>query len=260
MFYEFHYWNIEKIINDFIEEYHLKNLGFEIKWAIGQNYIRKGIMAYRDSTKTIYFNPDRINQAYRNYPFFTPKEFIILAFIHELGHHIHWVKERDYLLTLIEQEKEANKRIKEVRYLFEKGAWNYGNEYVPTDLKSKFDLLNEINLQLYVEENEKNGISLTKQLEYLTSLETVKSIPLTKASLNKIIKWKKNGAIDKRKNEVIEEILDKINSDTSKFIERFYNDLIIHVIKDDEELRIVIQDMFDYKVKTVYKLTQPAYK
>ncbi|MGM0836065.1 MAG: hypothetical protein ACQEV7_07900 [Bacillota bacterium] len=254
MFYEFHYWSIERIIKEFISENNIKQ-DFEVKWAIGENYTRSGIMAYRPKTKTILFNPDRINTHYLLHPFFTPKEFIILTFLHELGHHLHWEsEEKEELIMLVEKEREAKKKLKEVRYVFEKAAWDYGKKYVPVEMIEKFDLLNQINLERYIEKDEISELSINKQLEFYKSLNVEKEYKLTKGNLNKIIKWKKNWTVEKKKSEVVEEMINSLKGESDKLVERYYNDLIFHVIKLGEDMRVVIQSMSEFDKIVAYKL------
>lgn len=254
MFTEFHYWNIEKIIGQFINENNLNTLGFEVKWAVGKNYIARGIMAYRADEKTIFFNPDRINQLYRKFPFFTPTEFILLTFIHEIGHHMHWCKEKEQLEKLKQQERDEKRRIPEHRYIFEMGAWEYGKQFVPAGLEEKFDLLNEINMETYVEE--KKCLSLKKQLEYYTSLTPEKELKLSKGNIGKVFSWKKSGSVDQKKADVIEDMLNKLNDE--KVIKSYINDSIITVVKNNDEIRLIVQSLYTFNEITTYKFTKPA--
>jgi len=249
----FYYWHIEKIMQNFLEENNLSDLDLNIKRGVMSNYVR-GAMVYRHGTKTILYNGDRIEQLYRKHPYMTSDEFILLAFIHELGHYFHWHSEENELEELIVKEKEAGKRLNEVRYILEKGAWDYGKRYVPHGLEVKFDMMNEANLLQYKDKERYQKMLLDRQIEYYLSLPIEKTMSITKSSLNKIIKWNREYSVKTKKTEVVEELLSNLKSDQDQLFEQYSNEMIITVLKDKGEIRIVNQSRFYEESPVCYQL------
>jgi hypothetical protein len=130
-------WDIEKIIEDTLQEHNL-NIHYEFDNDLAAP------VSYNKSTNTIKFNYLKIN-GYIGIININMKEtnenYVKLILYHVLGYYLDFKKNKHDLRILIYGHEVEKERLRSV---IETNAWEYGRTLVPQDLLQSYDKVREI--------------------------------------------------------------------------------------------------------------------
>lgn len=238
---------VNQVVNAFIEKNNLTNEGFIFRQKIkyGKEADKgRGVMTYNSLTNTIVYDIDRLNHHKKRMPHIPPEVYLILVFIHELGHYFH-NKEDHEAIKQLSNENKGNRSIKWKRPL-EIAAWEYGSRFVPEEYKEDYDFINRANMLLYEDEGSCKQLLDVKQVNYFLSLPTQKTVPVTKSALSKVISWPNSFARSCSKKELLQSIEEILNSEESMKMEEYENSHNYLLIKSELGNRLIVRDSYDY--------------
>lgn len=245
MYYEH---KVNQVVNDFIEKNQLTNEDFifrkRIKYGKDADKGRSSVMNFNSLTNTIVYDIDRLNHNKKRMPHISPDLYLILVFIHELGHYFH-NKEEHKSISQLRTENKGNKSIK-WKHPLELAAWEYGSRFVPKEHKEDYDFINQANMLLYEDTGSSKQFLEEKQVNYYLNLPIQKSVPITKSALSKVISWPNSFARSCSKTELIQNIEEILNSEESVKLEDYYNAQNYLLVKSDLGNRLIVRDSYDY--------------
>ncbi|MCM3569280.1 hypothetical protein [Neobacillus mesonae] len=132
-------WNIEKIIDDTLEEHKL-TINYEINNKLAAP------MSYNVSTNTIKFNYLQVNSYINKIRINeTDENFVKIILYRVIGYYLDFKKNKHDLRTIMYGEDDE---IEELKTKIETNAWEYGRTLVPEQLLRAYDQVRELDKAL----------------------------------------------------------------------------------------------------------------
>ncbi|PGK52070.1 hypothetical protein CN918_30225 [Priestia megaterium] len=232
-------WEVRPQIERFLESVGLSHLGPLVrKRKLGEPFVYLPVY-YRRKKKEITYCLDQLKSYHFYYPYLTKQEFINLCLLQQIGIHLYWEDQEDYLSKCLEEVKKHPKDSNSIRHEVMSKAFAYALPYVPAHLLEPYGMLNEIHLAKFDDALDAERIKLEYLSAHYRSIVPKNTILPTRTSLNKHLRWSKAAWAEEKKADILQKVLTRI-FDEDEFVVQYYkNNLMIILLKDKHDIRII---------------------